>query len=399
MGEALLIKGNLGPIKANESGLSLDVRPLTVFIGEQGTGKSLISQILYFFRNLPFLARYYAIQQSNEISDEKLIRVALDNLRSDRRAIAVFGNPNATVKYGDKKELGFGLHTVNSQVIPRKALLEQVNFLRSQSVAPRGNALFVPAERVLYAHAKDPTVWDLLALPSTLKFFASALESAGNTFDQWDKGIPATEQGRFARELGLAALKGEVEHQADKWFWRFDPHKRVDIDMASSGQKANWPLVLLAEALFDWREQRAIGEPFYLHVEEPEIHLHPAAQVAMVKILAYLVNQGFRVTITTHSLTVLYVINNLMLASELKTADNHPVIHSEAPIPELRLSPERVSAYVFRSDGQVQDLVDREEGFINETELGRIGEQLSYEMNFIGALRCQLQQAANSGVR
>ncbi|MGB9890305.1 MAG: AAA family ATPase, partial [Anaerolineae bacterium] len=119
-----------------------------------------------------------------------------------------------------------------------------------------------------------------------------------------------------------------------------------------------------------------------LHVEEPEIHLHPDAQVAMVKILAYLVNHGFRVLVTTHSLTVLYALNNLLAASKLPEHTKEPGI----PEPEVRLKPGMAGAYLFREDGIVVNLVDEETGLISETELAETGEQLMVEANRIDDL-------------
>jgi predicted ATPase len=46
MKESILIK-NFGPIKEIEIG---DIRPLTVFIGESGSGKSMVMKVLVLFR-------------------------------------------------------------------------------------------------------------------------------------------------------------------------------------------------------------------------------------------------------------------------------------------------------------------------------------------------------------
>ena len=42
-------KGKLASIKEQSPGKGLEIKPLTVFIGKQGTGKSLLSQLSYFF--------------------------------------------------------------------------------------------------------------------------------------------------------------------------------------------------------------------------------------------------------------------------------------------------------------------------------------------------------------
>ena len=156
--------------------------------------------------------------------------------------------------------------------------------------------------------------------------------------------------------------------------------KPIDIQVASSGQMGAWPLVLTAQVLFGLDKSR---RPRFLHVEEPEIHLHPKAQEAMVKILAYLVNQGFNVLVTTHSLTVLYTLNNLMLASDLGAE----IGNADVPPSDLRLKPKQVAAWHFKENGEVSDIMDRDTGFISEEELGKVGEQLSAQMNIIGALR------------
>jgi len=208
------------------------------------------------------------------------------------------------------------------------------------------------------------------------------MEMVAETFHQWEDGQPDTVEGQRIREIGKQALGGEAYRVGERWKWEFGGKERLDIDMASSGQKANWPLVLLAEVLFTWRRDREIPEDFAIHVEEPEIHLHPEAQVAMVKILAYLVNHGFRVLVTTHSLIVLYAVNNLLAASGLP----EDLVEPGVPEPEVRLKPGKVGAYFFREDGEVVSLVDPETGLLSEAELAEVEERLSVEANRIDYL-------------
>jgi hypothetical protein len=208
------------------------------------------------------------------------------------------------------------------------------------------------------------------------------MEMVAETFHQWEDGQPDTVEGQRIREIGKQALGGEAYRVGERWKWEFGGKERLDIDMASSGQKANWPLVLLAEALFTWRRDREIPEDFAIHVEEPEIHLHPEAQVAMVKILAYLVNHGFRVLVTTHSLIVLYAVNNLLAASGLP----EDLVEPGVPEPEVRLKPGKVGTYFFREDGEVVSLVDPETGLLSEAELAEVEERLSVEANRIDYL-------------
>jgi hypothetical protein len=98
----------------------------------------------------------------------------------------------------------------------------------------------------------------------------------------------------------------------------------------------------------------------------------------MVQILAALVNSGFRVVFTTHSLASIYTINNLLLAK--RRLGDAP--HEGAPDPLLRLNVEDVAVYAIR-DGTPADIVNRSEAFIDEHDLGDVGAELGAEMNFL----------------
>ena len=373
--------GKLGPITDFPEG-GLNLRPFTLFIGKQGTGKSLVAQLSYFFENLPYLSKYVKARKGNDITPPKAVRSILDSLRSPRRAFAVFADPSLTICWrerADRERRCFRMDRRNRRVYTHRALKEDVAaFLKPEArFSPHGRALYLPAERVVYSHV-TPTGWDLLSLPLTLRLFGEAMEQAALTMENWAQGIPDTEAGRWAYRKGKEILNGTAYRRGEQWKWRVRKDVQIDIDMASSGQKANWPAIALAQVLPSWRANNELEASFTLYIEEPETHLHPKAQVGMVHLLAYLVRQGFRVVLSTHSLTVLYALNNLLLASFLNEADGKGI-----PEPAIRLSPEQVSAYLFEETGTVRDLLDREARFITEVPLGEVGDRLGDEMNRI----------------
>ncbi len=415
-GELLRVEGgDLGPLQTGREALELHIRPLTVFIGEQGTGKSLLSQLLYFFRDAEYLLARYGGQSDPDTA----VRAVVEGIRSGdstNRALASFLKPGevARISYikgaapASERRRVISIRQKDRKISPLKPFNQEVEgWLRAWFADPSqrpqfAQALFIPAERSFFSRFvnTDPGMLGHKVLPLTMREFSRALTEAGRIFQEWQRvGGTMPSQARVIEEIVEPALRGKVRYSqlgrfAGRWQWIPEGTEQpIEIEMASSGQMEAWPLVLVAQTLWGLPEQ---ARPVYLHLEEPETHLHPAAQLALVKILAYLVNQGFHVTLTTHSLTVLYVLNNLMLASELKTGDNQPFLKPEVPAPELRLAPAQVEAYFFARDGRARSLLDREEGFISEAELGRVGEELSYEMNLIGALRWQLQQAADN---
>ena len=363
----------------------LEIKPLTVFIGGQGTGKSLFSQIVYFFRNLPYLVRYQSARPGQKSKDpEILIRQVMDNLRSDQRALGVFANPRVTFKW---QENTINMQFKNRRIGANKKLRSEIaNPLSQESVFhQKGQAIFIPAERVLYSQGSQAG-WDLLSLPSTLIHFASIMGDVGRTYQNWINGISETIEGRKIRAMGIEMLGGEVARRSGDWKWKVG-EIQFDIDMASSGQKANWPLVLLAQALFEWHEQGLIGKPFSIHIEEPEIHLHPAAQVQMMKLVTFLVNHDFKILLTTHSPTTLYTLNNLMTASTLLGDKEIP----DVPEKEYRISPEKVAAYLF-AGADVKSIITKEKiglkagqdvTWLDENKLRKIDKDLGKELSRI----------------
>lgn len=72
-------------------------------------------------------------------------------------------------------------------------------------------------------------------------------------------------------------------------------------------------------------------------IEEPEAHLHPAAQCTISGILARLVNAGVYVLLTTHSDYILEQISNYMHAADTKSKKYEPALKKE-----------KISVYLFR---------------------------------------------------
>ncbi len=388
-----MTKGSLGPVGKCD----LEVRPLTVLIGRQGTGKSLVAQMLYFFRGLPQLVSLDVASRRPDEADvtpNKIVRRIIDGLRSSHRSFASLTVPRVALRWcgswsgraldsiqATQHELTLNAQCKTSQVQPGKTLCELVERLReSHSLAqPPLTAVFVPTERLLYAMQLAPTSLRVMSAPLLLETFAQTMELAGRIQSSWSDGVPDSQQGRWARERLRGVLAGEAQRKGSGWRWTFDADgssREIDLDMASSGQRANWPLALIPQVLFSLRAEGSLAPDFTLYVEEPEIHLHPGAERAVVEVLAYLVNQGMRVVITTHSLTVLYGINNLLAASQLED----DCLVDQIP-PEIRLRPDLVAAYHLLPDGRVEPL--EAAPTIDEAALGEVADDLASQMTTI----------------
>ncbi len=398
-----LSQGALGPL---QEGFSIELCPITVLIGEQGVGKSLASQMLYFLRDMPYLL--YTYHSAAEVgTPEALVKWVADRIRSGRsgRRLASLVPRDSRAARLVWEERGrrraISINRKSRTVKPLKSewkgkWIEEwmAGWKEKQGKELIQRAVFIPPERNLFSRFGFPTIGNLSNVP--LFEFAKLLDEAGDRYDQWERGEEQrSPEVQWVDRWGWRALKGRVRYAkrglyAGYWQWipegSDDP---IEIDMASSGQIEAWPLVVIAEYLLGLpREER----PLYIHIEEPEAHLHPAAQVRMIHLLAYLANHGFRVLITTHSLTVLYTLNNLLLAGMLLPEQAEKV---ESPPVGTHLPPGSVSAYLIDEKEGVVDLFDPEQGLFSEVELGRVNGVLEGEMNNLEWLLTEYAEANN----
>ncbi len=107
-----------------------------------------------------------------------------------------------------------------------------------------------------------------------------------------------------------------------------------------------------------------------LIIEEPEAHLHPAAQTQMAATLARLVRAGVKVLVTTHSDFMLKEIANLMHAGELKEKGALKKQTNDW------LLPEEVGTWLFQKNGVVEEIEFDRIGGIEPIEYEDIAERL-----------------------
>ena len=111
----------------------------------------------------------------------------------------------------------------------------------------------------------------------------------------------------------------------------------IRLTRASSMVSELAPVVLFLRGIV------APGDTFI--IEEPEAHLHPAAQTRMAITLARLVRAGVRVVVTTHSDWLLQEIANLMREGELRKHAEE--IENGTPLPSW-LRREEVGIWLFQ---------------------------------------------------
>jgi len=166
---------------------------------------------------------------------------------------------------------------------------------------------------------------------------------------------------------GISLSTPEPDPQRDILF---HPLKNVklEIPIASSMVKELSLLVLYLHYLARPDE--------LLIIDEPEMNLHPEAQVKMIEFLAMLVNAGLKVLITTHSPYLLDHLSNLIYAAEHKKEEQG----SLAEIFFLEscdafISQEKVSIYCV-DNGTAENIL-QDHGQIDWSTFGDITDQIA----------------------
>lgn len=121
------------------------------------------------------------------------------------------------------------------------------------------------------------------------------------------------------RTLGLTwkvVTKRLSETQVEIRVWRLqEPSKRGAgelINIAHSGLGISQTLPILVAL-------QAAGPTNLVYIEQPEIHLHPDAQMAFAKVLAAAVRRGVRMVIETHSALLLLGIQTAVAKKDIES--------------------------------------------------------------------------------
>lgn len=401
---------NLGIIKDAQ----IDLKPLTVFIGENGTGKTWAAyslagilgpygyeQYVKFYLenrtmfqydsieeaiqqliekgsariNLAEFVRNYAETYVNEIAKSApdwinrfmaTKRVDFDNMKvhaelSEKFKQTVLNKLNALqvraeVSIGAKKnssllalnslkekksdELYYYTtsKTQNPEDIPETIVNREIReFVVSVTLNTIRKALFsdtpiFPTERTTfitlplsiqdenegkYDVKKDTeAVW---RLSEPVRYFLAMVSSSLRAYfkrkDQEKEDPNVTEFIKLAKLLESDILLGNIsfEEYGSNVELIYKPEENIslELNMSSSMVKELAPLALYLKYLAQSGD--------LLIIDEPEMNLHPAAQVEMTEFLGMLVNAGLHVLITTHSPYILDHLGNLTQAKECDT--------------------------------------------------------------------------------
>ena len=296
-----LIVNSLGQIREAD----ITFGDLTVFVGEQASGKSILLQLIKLISDAGGITQTlrkhgYDWQKDND----KFL-----SLYFGEGMQGIWNHKETTVTY-DRTEF-----------TPRKATLKR----------KKDESLFlIPAHRVVTLKDGWPRAFTDYGMsdPYVVKEFSEQLRLL------MEAGLGSGERAIFPQEGRInktirdaigKSIFGKAEVRLDKSGLR----KRIVLDVAgtqlpfmvwSTGQREFAPLLLGMYWLMPSGNTQKKNNINWVVIEEPEMGLHPQAISALLLIFLELLRRGYKVIVSTHSSQILELIWAIQFIAKSKNA-------------------------------------------------------------------------------
>lgn len=403
----------------------MPINKFNLIIGEQASGKSLISKLVFYFKNnlddfvfcvvnekkydefiqrleknflLNFPNDYWEQNKSFEITYE--INSYYFQIKSDFRKnskvtlnlseefLEVFNSIKEAINIWKeefkKKELNEfteGLRfAIPFELQARdnitKALKESdiSGFFQTQTFIPSSRSFFANLQKNYWSLTDD-----ILDIDPLIKRFGKSYDNAKNLYNIISKNNAIKPNVDVSNCLTEVIKAKYQEIDGDDWI--VNENYKVKLSRASSGQQEAFPMLLILMM----NNYRISGLNFHsMYIEEPEAHLFPDAQAKVVSaILKIFHNQDTNFFITTHSPYILTSLNNSIYASQLieleKLTSEKFIELSNGSYP---INFSDVSAYSI-SKGKVKDIKDYETNLIDGNFLDNISHNFGKTFNLL----------------
>lgn len=166
---------------------------------------------------------------------------------------------------------------------------------------------------------------DGLEIAEDLATISKNVSDYAHLADQLESGLLG---GRVA-----VSKEGSVEYSPGK-----SKSLKIPIQLTASVVKSLSGLVIF------FRHVAQKGD--LIIIDEPELNLHPDAQIGFARFMAQLLDEGFQLAITTHSDYIIRELNNLMMVNSLRKKEAAvPGPYDEQGL--IGIPPEQVGAFLF----------------------------------------------------
>lgn len=408
--ECLYIK-NFAGIKE----LELEIKPINILIGPQGTGKSVVVKLIYFFKDIintvvfgntewgdvdgvkkEIIVQFYHIFEESVFKTNgstEIKYVGKDGLeytikgnktnRFEMHFSALFLDILQKVADSKKNIAQINFENIKETIEIRRDFRREIKNVVENEYRIKGvSQIFIPAGRSFFSTI-DSNIYSILGdeqnnLDYFLVEFGQLYRSLRSFLfsEVFDKD--RTDEGKRIFE---SVLGGKVEMNDKKLYIVHGDKRKVELKNTSSGQQEALPMLMILKEICG---KGILQTGAVLYIEEPEAHLFPTAQKSIVDLLAMVYNSDSvnnQIFITTHSPYVLTSFNNLIYAGNVAKQSEEKKQKIEKLIEADRLlNFENVSAYGLQ-DGELINLMDKDNNIINARLLDEISNTIGKEFD------------------
>lgn len=393
---------------------TINLKKINIFIGPQAKGKSLISKLIHFCKEVPFGIFEAASEEKSKRDFDKDLRARFENIFPsyawEKNAFYIsyacdqFGVEITHNKINSKYKLSikYTTHITKTLNIARRTFQKftsddaetrlttnrraSMNREVREAISSTLNSgnpslrieqvIYIPAGRSFFANLQK-SVFSFLSTSIPIDYF---LKEFGAVYERTrDKGfLSFIEQQRPKHAVKLVSDLICGSYLSEKGQdWIMTEHGKINVSNSSSGQQEVLPMAMV---LSTWPYAPSTIYRRSFVIEEPEAHLFPIAQGQVASLIASAYNAQNRqgtFTITTHSPYILTAINNLIQAgnvSEMPDA-NHSALYEIIPKNQI-ISFNDVSAYIV-DRGTVKPIMDEELRLIQADAVDSVSQHFS----------------------
>jgi hypothetical protein len=417
---------------------TFELRPITVIIGPQASGKSLLSKLMYFFIDLchdqygaaergesykPFLkstakrfltlfpvsawgsgtfaisfeVRDLVINITRKKSSSRTSNdvVVTTSPAFEKLYTSYFSAANRITRRPSEDDEPYR-DTFSPKLfdLRRSAMRNLIDELGSDYVESQ---FFIPAGRSFYTNlGKAVAMFEFGSqLDEVTKRFGRRFTSMldGHRHYYLPEKVPAKTKDflKSQRLTTEAILGGKLKLGSSEKYLETKDGRVIPFSLMSSGQQELLPLLLALENYTGINADDKDPSVDLLFIEEPEAHLFPAAQSALVLHLATISNflkSRSRFFITTHSPYVLSTMNNLVKAfSVAERMPNQAGSVNKIITRQSWIAPAALAAFALE-DGVLRSIKDTS-GLIDGSYLDGISDDISSV--FLGLLELEIE--------
>ncbi|CAM4260548.1 AAA family ATPase [Roseomonas mucosa] len=416
---------------------NLQLAPVNIIIGPQGSGKSVTTKVLYFCNDIivnsiqsaekgesiedfkkslakqfslwfppsawgqerftinyaagDFTARILRRRSKGRVSDE--ISITFSEWFADfySSALTLFEksrtNSDDEIKSSAQATRFLDQFWRIRDIVSRRLLTELKNdYFAQQTFIPAGRAFFTSIGRLVAGFEQagnlDPVTIKFARLFATIRDrnsrrYVSRLHRLGPDF---------LEKRRVFMENFFG---GELNFKDDLEFVETQDGRKIPFSSLSSGQQEllpMWSLIDYFNEMDSYRQEAGVKVPRgpreLIYIEEPEAHLFPSAQSLLMEFLIGSVTPDKSkrcLIITTHSPYIMGKLNVFLKAGQLaRRKKKNQEINDVVPR-ECWLNDKQLSAFAIE-DGKLRSLLD-EDSLIDGRYLDQISEDISRDFS------------------